>query len=253
MLGVALGYTSMITILDVGLIIPFKKYPLIYKIPLMIGLLFRNSKKKYINQTHIEINNGRKLPFFESNLLGGSSVMNGCVHMLGSKVLWEKFIQKFNIKYSEVLRSYNNLYSTRSRDKGKIILSKIRKSLIDNLFFRTLEIKNFYEIDMNISDHEGFGPINVTANKYFRSSVISSIKKDRFKIFMNEKVKKIKLNEDGKVEKVLTEKNEYEGDYFILSGGVIGTCKILLDLRDDLKKKGKDIQSLEKVGDEIIK
>ena len=29
MLGVALGYTSMITILDVGLIIPFKKYPII--------------------------------------------------------------------------------------------------------------------------------------------------------------------------------------------------------------------------------
>ena len=41
----------------------FKKYPLIYKIPLMIGLVFRNSKIKYINQTHIEINNGRKLPF----------------------------------------------------------------------------------------------------------------------------------------------------------------------------------------------
>ena len=116
----------------------FKKYPLIYKIPLMIGLVFRNSKIKYINQTHIEINNGRKLPFFESNLLGGSSVMNGCVHMLGSKVLWEKFIQKYNIKYNEVLRSYNNLYSVRTRDKGKIILSKIRKGLIDSLFFRTL-------------------------------------------------------------------------------------------------------------------
>ena len=29
MLGVALGYTSMITILDVGLIVPFKKYPII--------------------------------------------------------------------------------------------------------------------------------------------------------------------------------------------------------------------------------
>ena len=68
---------------------------------------------------------------------------------------------------------------------------------------------------------------------------------------MNEKVKTIKLNGNGKVVKIITDKNEHEGDYFILSGGVIGTCKILLDLKDDLKKKEKVMQSLEKVGGEI--
>ena len=40
MLGVALGYTSMITILDVGLIIPFKKYPIIQEIIRVLGTLF---------------------------------------------------------------------------------------------------------------------------------------------------------------------------------------------------------------------
>ena len=32
-------------------------------------------------------------------------------------------------------------------------------------------------MEMNMSDHEGFGSINVTTNKYFRTSVISTIKK----------------------------------------------------------------------------
>ena len=40
MLGVALGYTSMITILDVGLIIPFKKYPIIQDVLKVLGSIF---------------------------------------------------------------------------------------------------------------------------------------------------------------------------------------------------------------------
>ena len=63
---------------------------------------------------------------------------------------------------------------------------------------------------------------------------------------MNEKVKTIKLNGNGKVVKIITDKNEHEADYFILSGGVIGTCKILLDLKDDLKKKKKSYAILGK-------
>ena len=40
MLGVALGYTSMITVLDVGLILPFKKYPIIQEIIRILGSVF---------------------------------------------------------------------------------------------------------------------------------------------------------------------------------------------------------------------
>jgi len=40
MLGVALGYTSMITILDVGLIVPFKKYPIIQDVLKVLGSIF---------------------------------------------------------------------------------------------------------------------------------------------------------------------------------------------------------------------
>ena len=40
MLGVALGYTSMITILDIGLIFPFKKYPIIQDVLKVLGSIF---------------------------------------------------------------------------------------------------------------------------------------------------------------------------------------------------------------------
>ena len=38
MMGVALGYTSMITILDIGLILPFKKYPIIQEVLKVFGI-----------------------------------------------------------------------------------------------------------------------------------------------------------------------------------------------------------------------
>ena len=40
MMGVALGYTSMITILDIGLILPFKKYPIIQDVLKVLGSFF---------------------------------------------------------------------------------------------------------------------------------------------------------------------------------------------------------------------
>ena len=40
MLGVALGYTSMITILDIGLIFPFKKYSIIQDVLKVLGSIF---------------------------------------------------------------------------------------------------------------------------------------------------------------------------------------------------------------------
>ena len=48
------------------------KYPTIYKIPLFIGLLFRKKKSKYFTKRELILSNGLKIPFFESNLLGGA-------------------------------------------------------------------------------------------------------------------------------------------------------------------------------------
>ena len=54
-----------------------------------------------------------------------------------------------------------------------------------------------------------FRSINVTTNKYFEHQLFQQLK-NNFKIFMNEKVKTIKLNGNGKVVKIITDKNEHE-------------------------------------------
>ena len=53
MLGVALGYTSMITVLDVGLIFPFKKYPIIQDVLKVLGSNCFTSRPKSLMQSFI--------------------------------------------------------------------------------------------------------------------------------------------------------------------------------------------------------
>ena len=60
-----------------------KNYPIFYKIPLLIGILFRKNNNKYIIKKEFTLRNNRKIPFHESNILGGASVMNGAVHVFG--------------------------------------------------------------------------------------------------------------------------------------------------------------------------
>ena len=63
----------------------YESYPSIFKVPLLIGILFRRKNSEFIKKTDISLQNGREIPFYESNILGGASVMNGAVHVLASK------------------------------------------------------------------------------------------------------------------------------------------------------------------------
>ena len=83
-----------------------RRYPLLYKIPLMIGLLFRSNTQPYIGSRNLDLAWGRTIPFFESKVLGGASVINGCVHTIGSNILWQRILQKFNANYSEILDAF---------------------------------------------------------------------------------------------------------------------------------------------------
>ena len=89
----------------------------------------RNTQSRHIilriglHYGEITLKNDRKIPFFESNILGGSSIMNGCVHMLGSKVLWDRFLRKFNAGYKDILESFEKLYTFKKGISGKINLS----------------------------------------------------------------------------------------------------------------------------------
>ena len=229
----------------------YKRYPIWYKVPLFIGLLFKSKKTKYISKRELVLSNGRKIPFFDSNLLGGASVMNGCVHVLGSKIQWNSILKKFDSSYNDLLKSYNNLYSLEVKDEYKISLSTACQNDVDRAFIESLNGQGIACGDMNYSDKESCGPIFNTIKKYFRTSVLTLIKKKNFQQFLNEDVERLLLDDNKEIVGVRTSLRDIYSDYVILSGGVIGTCGLLLKEKSRLKKAdnflsnldiGKDVQ-----------
>ena len=91
----------------------FKKPPLLKRIPLLVGLLYRSKILKYIKKIDIIVQKGRSIPFFQSCVLGGASVVNGCVHALGIKYNWENQLKKFCFTYKNVTLAYKKLYTDR--------------------------------------------------------------------------------------------------------------------------------------------
>ena len=219
----------------------YKKYPAWYKVPLFIGLLLRRKKTKYISKRNFVLTDGRHIPFFESNLLGGASVINGCVHMLGSKSQWNVILKKFNSNYVDLIESYKNLYSFGA--KNKISLTTACQNSIDEAFINALKVQDIHIGNMDFSDKQACGPILNTTKKYFRTSVLSLIGKRYFKQYMGESVKNILFNDSGKVIGVKTNKRTVDSDYVILSGGVIGTCDLLLREKNN-KELGGTLNNL---------
>ncbi len=222
----------------------YKKYPIWYKIPLLIGLLFKSNKTKYISKREHVLSNGRKIPFFDSNLLGGASIINGCVHVLGSKVQWNSILEKFNSNYNVLLKSYNDLYSLRTKDRHKISLSIACQNDIDKAFIESLNSQGISCGDMNFSNEESCGPIYNTIKKYFRTSVLTLIRKKNFQSSLNESVESLLFNDDGEVTGVRTSLRDIHSDYVILSGGVIGTCGFLLKEKSKFKRSDHFLEGL---------
>jgi choline dehydrogenase-like flavoprotein len=203
-------------------------YPLIYKIPLMIGLLFRNKTQPYIASRELALDWGRTIPFFESRVLGGASLINGCVHTIGAKVLWERMLQKFNSNYSELLDSYPSLYSLDSLTVNKIHLVRAPQNKVDQAFVETIGHKGIPIGDTNFSNNENCGPIYNTTKKIFRSSVLSLLRIKDLDLRLGQKVNQLIISPDSQVLGVTTESGNIAADHVILAGGVIGTCDLLM-------------------------
>jgi choline dehydrogenase-like flavoprotein len=216
----------------------YKKYPIWYKVPLFIGLLLRRKKTKYISKRNFALSDGRHIPFFESNLLGGASVINGCVHMLGGKLQWNTILKKFNSDYVDLIESYKKLYSLDTKNQNKISLTAAYQNSIDEAFINALKMQNIHIGNMDYSNKQACGPILNTTKKYFRTSVLSLISKQYFKKYMGESVENILFNDNGRVIGVKTNKQVIDSDYVILSGGVIGTCDLLLREKNNKKVHG---------------
>ena len=219
----------------------YKKYPILYKIPLMIGILFRNRKTKYLFKREFVLTDGRHIPFYESNLLGGASIINGCVHTLGNKSKWKSILKNFNASYVELLESYGKIFSLSRNSKNRINLTSAHQNIVDKAFIETLNQYNIPAGDMNFSDKEACGPILNTFRKYFRSSVLSLFGEKKFRVVSGENVENILFDNNGNVTGVKTNQRLINSDYVILSCGVIGTCELLLREKHKKDKEGKNI------------
>ena len=227
------------------------KYPIIYKIPLMIGLIFRNRKTKYLFERQFVLSDGRQIPFYESNVLGGASIINGCVHMLGNELHWKSILKYFNVSYEELLESYGKIFSSNRNTKNRINLTSAHQNIIDEAFLETLSQYNIPAGDMNVADKEACGPILNTVRKYFRSSVLSLINKKMFRVVTGEIVEEILFDDNSKVTGIKTDLRSINSDYVILSGGVIGTCGLLLRAKHKNEKDKNYILKDLVIGTEI--
>ena len=206
-----------------------RRYPLLYKIPLMIGLLFRSNTQPYIDARKLVLEGGRTIPFFESKVLGGASVINGCVHTIGSKVMWERMLKKFNSDYSEILNAYQSLYSVGPFTANKIHLVLAPQKKVDQAFLETMGRKGVPIGDTNFSSQENCGPIYNTINKIFRSSALSLLRIKNIDLRLGEEVNQFLTSSDGRrILGVTTANGDIAAEHVILAGGVIGTCDLLL-------------------------
>lgn len=228
----------------------FIKYPERYRSPLLIGLLFRKKILKYLSKRDIALSDGRVIPFFEPNVFGGASMINGCVHMLGSRTGWSSILKFFDSNYDELTSSYKKLYSLNSKIKNKITITASFQNIIDNAFIKTLNLNGLPKGDTNYSDIESCGPIYNTVRSFYRTSVLSLIDKKKFKYSTKEKVKNL-LFSGSKITGVKTNLREINADYVILSAGVIGTCDLLLRENIRLGMEGNSILNNLEFGKEI--
>ena len=213
----------------------YKKYPFIYQIPLLIGFVFRNKKMKHVTNSSFVLSDGREIPFYESNLWGGASVMNGCVHVFGFKSKWISMLKRFDLSYDALIKSYDKLYSFDQNEKNKITLMYAHQNIIDRAFIETLNAHNIASDDMSFSEKEACGPIQNTVRKYFRTSVLSLINNQKFIRCMDEKVDTLLFDSKGKVIGVKTKNRIIESDYVILAAGFVGSNHLLLREKSENK------------------
>lgn len=203
-----------------------KTTPLLNKIPLLIGLLY-TEKNNYIRKLNLEFSLVRKVPIFESNVVGGSSVINGCVHTLGLYSTWERFLKRFNFRLEDMERSYATNFSHKD-ERNKISLRFSRLSNLDRAFQETLRQFGVKVGRTDIMNEPACGSVVNTSKRIFRSSVSDFKPYRNAKLILNKKVTNLLVDENKKIVGVMADGAEYRADYVILSAGVIGTNQLML-------------------------
>lgn len=210
-----------------------KKTPFLNRIPLLIGPLYRKKELKFIRKMEIVGQKGREIPFFESCVLGGASVINGCVHALGSRSRWNAELKRFSLGFNEVTNAYDKVYTKSIFSlRKKIKLRFAPHNALDKTFFQSLEQLGFSETGLLSADSCGFGKVINTVGLFFRSSVLSVLSKRKLNIQTGEFVTAITRTKNKKFE-VISNYNKFVADDVILCSGVVGTNLLFLEKRID--------------------
>ena len=204
----------------------YRTIPLAYQVPLGIGMLF-SSPADYYSVRQVETNFGRSVPFFESNALGGASVINGCVHVLGNTTSWKKLLSKFCLTYEQLEVSYKEIFSISSSDRKLNLRSAVHTEL-DHLFQASLQSLGLVRRDTDLLDIESSTTIYNTIRQVYRSSVLDFKPFDNCKLYLGKEVKNLILNSQGQIIGICDGETTELSDVVILASGVIGTNKILL-------------------------
>jgi hypothetical protein len=208
-----------------------RKTPIINRVPLLIGPLYRKKTLKYIQRTDIVAGEDRSIPFFESCVLGGASVINGCVHALGSRYIWNVELKRFAHNFDQVANLYAKIFTTNIYNfNKKIRLRLAAHNELDQYFFQSLEKKKFTETGLLTADLSGYGKVINTVGLILRSSVISLLGRRKLKILTGQNLIRIGKTKDNQFE-VITRSDRFLTDYVILSSGVIGTNLLFLEKR----------------------
>ena len=130
----------------------------------MIAYLFRTKKLKYVISRQLKILNNRSIPYW-GQTYGGASVINGCVHVLGSTKLWKTFLAKFNATYDDLIQSYKDLYTENNNEKYKINLNSSYQNIVILLLWMfcilIYSLRGYQQ-----SRHTNLWPVLNTVNKF---------------------------------------------------------------------------------------
>ena len=203
-----------------------KLIPLFYRIPLMVGLLFQRSKG-FVDKINIKFNSDRNVPFYQSNFIGGASVINGCVHVMGNQARWKGMLDRFGLSLNDLRKSYEKIFSKKSAYR-KIKLTAAKEGFLERCFRAALKEKGIPAGDVEWTDAIGSGMVLNTTNWYIRSSVLDLKPFGQSKVIDDCEIERLVVDKNKKIVGVFDGKRMFLGDVVFVCAGVIGTNKLLL-------------------------
>jgi len=209
------------------------KIPFYFRIPIAIGLLFSRNNK-YVTKFNICSAEKRLIPFFKSNCLGGASVINGSVHVMGSLVAWRGVFEKFAFDFDNFFKLYRSSF-TKKNDKQKVKIRQQSSDELDKAFFKSLRSFSVEKSGSEFFATPSCGPILNTVKGFFRSSVLEFLPKGVSPIRLSSTVDNIDVK-GGLVKGVWVDNKFIAADTVIISAGVAGTGKLLCRLTNNSPK-----------------